>query len=310
VLRLVYPWRGSGRGVVGDSYFASVELAEALLVLFSLYFVGVVKNSSTRFPMELLNKTILKGQGDSRTMVRKGADGKQYTATVWTDRTRRTFISTQHRSTSGPPCERGRWRNDNDGVAWNLFTIPQPELVSEYYKYAGVVDRHNRRRQDDLGLERKLEVKEWSLRLSTTILGMIFTDAFLLYKGSRASPEAVLPMKTFIRYLAGEMILNNISDTGVGSSSLRSASARVSTDSAEVAQTLKKAPPPRLIPTTDTVKNGNSSRLKRKNCCECSIRVVTSVCSLCKGCYICDDKDYTCMMSHIESKHPDFYNRL
>ena len=47
-LRLVKPWLHSGRVVCGDSYFASVQTAEALLK-YGMNFIGVVKNATKNF---------------------------------------------------------------------------------------------------------------------------------------------------------------------------------------------------------------------------------------------------------------------
>lgn len=47
-LRLTEPWHGSGRVVFGDSWFAGVKTAEAML-LHGLHFMGDVKTNTKRF---------------------------------------------------------------------------------------------------------------------------------------------------------------------------------------------------------------------------------------------------------------------
>jgi hypothetical protein len=55
-LRLCIPWRGSGRTIIGDSAFASVKTLEALHKELGLYFMGMVKTASRRYPKLYLQK--------------------------------------------------------------------------------------------------------------------------------------------------------------------------------------------------------------------------------------------------------------
>ncbi|CAG4952550.1 unnamed protein product [Parnassius apollo] len=49
-LRLTEPWRGSGRVIVGDSWFASVKTAVELFKV-GLYFIGLVKTAHSFYPV-------------------------------------------------------------------------------------------------------------------------------------------------------------------------------------------------------------------------------------------------------------------
>ena len=53
-LRAASYWRKSGRCVYADSFFASVHLAELLYKKFNMFFTGVVKQCSARFPKRVL----------------------------------------------------------------------------------------------------------------------------------------------------------------------------------------------------------------------------------------------------------------
>lgn len=48
-LRLVQPWFGSKRTVIGDSAFASFSTCVALLSM-GLFFIGIVKTATSKFP--------------------------------------------------------------------------------------------------------------------------------------------------------------------------------------------------------------------------------------------------------------------
>lgn len=77
-----------------------------------------------------------------------------------------------------------------------------------YYSAASQVDRHNRCRQSDLKLEKKFRVKEWSMRINTTLLAMCIVDSWLVYKGSRGSQPHMSPNE-FYCTLASELIDNH-----------------------------------------------------------------------------------------------------
>eukprot|EP00122_Pirum_gemmata_P011039 Pgem_evm1s10219 len=67
--------------------------------------------------------------------------GFTYSATVYADRNRHYFVSSHGTTDEGIPI-----------------------------KYNDIVDRHNRRRQDALNIEKKLEFKNWKNRMTSTLL--------------------------------------------------------------------------------------------------------------------------------------------
>ena len=50
LLRLTKPFAGTGRFVVADSAFSSVQTLKALIILFGLWFMGMVKTAHALFP--------------------------------------------------------------------------------------------------------------------------------------------------------------------------------------------------------------------------------------------------------------------
>jgi Transposase IS4 len=178
---LIIPWVRSGRIVCADSYFASVGTAEELLRL-GLRFIGVVKTATRRYPMRALSTLELEQRGDSHGLVSYGSDGQpQMLAFTWMDRDRRYFISTASSLTAGTPYRRNRWRQvdatPNADPERVEHIIPQPEAAEIYYDTCGLIDRHNRCRQNDLSLEKKFGTMDWSMRVNMTVLGMIVVDS-------------------------------------------------------------------------------------------------------------------------------------
>jgi hypothetical protein len=61
-----------------------------------------------------------------------------------------------------------------------LRFVDCPEVVSTFFKTSNAIDTHNQLRQDLLQLEKKWLTKNPFFRLSTTLVGISVTDAFLL----------------------------------------------------------------------------------------------------------------------------------
>ena len=68
-----------------------------------------------------------------------------------------------------------------------------------------MIDRHNRIRQDDLGIERKYGTHSWSTRVNMSLFAMCVVDAYLLYKATTESTE---PPSVFFWKLATAMMDN------------------------------------------------------------------------------------------------------
>ena len=88
-----------------------------------------------------------------------------------------------------------------------LEDAPQDERVGLSHGAAVTLRPHNRCLQDDLNLEKKFEVKEWSLRVNTSLLAICIVDAWLLYKGNCAGRDCMAP-NIFYATLAEELIDN------------------------------------------------------------------------------------------------------
>jgi len=132
------------------------------------------------------------------------------------DRQRRYFVSTTSDTQPGAPYVRQRLREVNNSVENVQLIVPQPAVCEIYYRTCAQIDRHNRCRQDDLKLEKKIETKCWHFRLNCSILGMIIVDSWLLYKGLQGNREK-MGQREFYEQLAEELIkqsrnLNSIRD--------------------------------------------------------------------------------------------------
>ena len=318
--QLVLPWAHSGRIVCADSYFASVGCVRELKRL-GLRFIGVVKTATREYPMTYLSSIELSSRGDMSGLVHKDDDGNvDMMSFVWMDRDRHYFISSASSLELGRPFVRRRWRQiveDNETAPENVeLTVPQPKACETYYETCGMIDRHNRSRQDDLQLERKLGTMDWSMRVNMSIFGMIVVDSWLVDKAATNSKE---DQKAYYNALAEELIDNRY-DEGLRGRDAMNASVEDGTqNSPSICQTTGK---PRsglsvhLTPTKRKRKRSDGSNtpyLLQGRCVVCKAAKTTMLCSLCsddnnisgaKEPWICNTKNgRMCFSEHVQAYH-------
>ena len=133
--------------------------------------------------MKFFSDLVLTSPGHHISMV-SDVDGGygELLALVWVDRNPRYFISTTGSTARGVPYSRYRWRQTISGPRRVNIEVEQPKVVEKYYATCAAIDQHNRCRQDDLQLERKIGVSDWDKRVNMGILGFCIVDAWKLYK--------------------------------------------------------------------------------------------------------------------------------
>lgn len=172
----------------------------------------------------------------------------------------------------GAPYERLRWRQFDHGAERVPLTVRLPQVAETYYACCSQIDRHNRCRQDDLCLERKLVTHDWAMRVCLTLLGVYIVDAWLMHRGARG-PAACLLQSHFYEQLATELMDNTFDTSGTRERSVRE-SARADAPSPDYGVGAHLTP---------TVKRRRSSAhlLAQRTCRVCSDRT-SLVCSTCR----------------------------
>jgi hypothetical protein len=132
---------------------------------------------------------------------------------MWLDRDRRYFIATASSTLEGSPYSRTRWRQVEDGPARVDLEVRQRMLVEVYYSACAQIDRHNRCREADLMLERRVGTHDWSFRVNCSLLGMITVDAFLVYSGG-CGIRRHMDQRSFYEKLADQLINNSFDFAG------------------------------------------------------------------------------------------------
>ena len=86
----------------------------------------------------------------------------------------------------GLPYARDRLRQVDDSPNVDPvcveFDINQKRVAERYYSIHTNIDESNSTRQDDFQLERKLQTKDWSIKVNTSILGMDDVDNYYIGK--------------------------------------------------------------------------------------------------------------------------------
>ena len=107
-------------------------------------------------------------RGDTYGLIRRkisNSDECDLLAYVWMDRDRRYFIASGSSITEGTPYKRRKLRQVNEEENAEPehvdLEVRQPKASELYYSACAMIDIHNRCRQDDFDLEKKLGTQDW-----------------------------------------------------------------------------------------------------------------------------------------------------
>jgi hypothetical protein len=290
--------------------------AALLLWRHGLRFIGVIKTATKQYPYKCLHNKVLRERGDRYGLVQKKNNNEEcdVLAFVWVDQGRRYFIATGSSLGAGTPMQRRRYRQMNqedpnaDAELVHL-TIAQPQACEVYYNACGMIDRHNRCRQDDLDLEKKIQTRFWARRFNMSLFGMCVVDAWLAYKQVTKTKEDQIE---FYIKLSEELIDNRYDRRGRGrtengepDSPINSVLATDGTTRCGVG-----------IHCTPTKKmrarmNGDLTKARLQGNCKICSKKSSRGCSDCKDksvsgidCWICLPKTKrNCFRTHLEEKH-------
>ena len=252
---------------------------------------------------------------------------------MWCDRDRRYFISKSGSLADGTVIERTRWRQYNEddetltrvhpdlrigNAARTQVYTTQPKVTEEYNDGAAAIDRHNRGRQDNLEIERKLYTKDWATRCNLSIVGMETVDAWKFGEAWQKAwvNEPNLKQDEWYSELIEEMIDNTIDVLVRSPPPSVAALARAQSALPKLIKTDKK----RKKRDTGTITN-NSVQIRCKKD-SCGNKNCTYICNLCreKELYMgfCNPdawtghEECTCtgFAEHIQKEHQAYANAV
>jgi hypothetical protein len=181
-----------------------------------------------------------------------------------------------------------------------------------YYNSCAKIDQHNKYRQAELMLERKIKTREWWRRVSHSLFAMCVVDSYLLMVGCRGTKNT--GFKTARHYfdkLAEELIDNTFETRNLRRREARARAAEnpLGIDRDEVLETHLQTIAP--TPTKKRKKN-HCNRMAQGLCMVCRMSA-THVCRECqryqpdtraRQYFICNKPGKVCMGIHILRCHP------
>ena len=166
-LRLTDPWKGTGRLVIGDSWFGSVNSVAELMNKNGLFAIMLVKTAHKNYPRLALRENPLKERGQWKSLAGNIKDVKMM-AVLFKDLKEKQFISSCSTDLEGEPR-----------ITRHHGNISRPKVAETYLKLAAGIDIHNHVRTGSVGLEDVWRTKEYVHRQFAGITGFIFTNAYL-----------------------------------------------------------------------------------------------------------------------------------
>jgi hypothetical protein len=233
------------------------------------------------------------------------------------DRERRYFIASGSSLDEGAPYIRERWRQiqqDQESPTKVVLTIPQPKAAETYYSVCAAIDKHNRDRQDNLMIERKLKTHDWSTRVNLSLFAVNVVDSWKVYSkiSFTAEENSGESQKEFYAHLAAEMIDNNYD-------SVSTSERRITINESDSPVLCRRTGEPRcglsahLTPTKrkkHTIDGTETSYSLQGRCRICQSKTIYQ-CSLCQddpdindeGWLCTTKKGKTCFPSHLATEH-------
>jgi hypothetical protein len=191
-LRCVKAWFGSLRKIIADSAFASYLTAQELLKR-GLYFQGIVKTATRLFPMQHFKNWVAtnppRGSHEVCVATVEAQGGaKPIMAVAWKDKQVKFLIATAGTTLPGTPVQKQRSKVVADETTGELRTqkftksVQCPVVVNQLFDGFNTIDVHDHYRQGSLALEMHNKTHKWWHRNFTSLLGVIVTDAFFMYR--------------------------------------------------------------------------------------------------------------------------------
>lgn len=212
-LRLVEPWRGSKRVVIGDSWFGSVRTAEELAEI-GLHSILCVKGGHAGYPRDEL-RAVMKERGDTKflkTDVRLGYEGEGDVITFYAgahmDKKALTLVGDCGMTIPGPAKTRHRYKYQGGQVVHSTWSLEQPHMHAVYRENFNAIDQINRAALGDKSLANGLQTKIWWKKVALCMLSLSVHNAYMGYARPWRTGRYSVARSDFIDKLASELISN------------------------------------------------------------------------------------------------------
>jgi hypothetical protein len=188
-MRCTEAWQGTGRTVILDSGFMSVQCASGLMDV-GLYSIGNVKSGSRAYPKDWLRSQV-HVRGDtavaSATCATKKGKTISLLASIDMDKQPMALLGTAGTSNKGETITRNFTTIRRDGT-YNVRTavMEHDDIHDKYRKHFNALDKHNAVRQGGACLETSWHTQRWYIRDFQMLWGFSEVNAWLLWQYARA----------------------------------------------------------------------------------------------------------------------------
>jgi hypothetical protein len=141
-------------------------------------FCRVIKTVHKGYPLEMCRWSLV-DEDRGKFVVFKTVCLQNVWAIGWSDIHYKTCICTQGASTLGEAADKKRRRADGRNYT---IQVPRSRVIEDNQKNMGYIDRHNRYRQNIVGLAKLWRTKKWQVRVILEVFEMALVDSFLLVR--------------------------------------------------------------------------------------------------------------------------------
>jgi len=182
-LRLVRPWWGTGRVVIGDAWFGSLRTVEELREV-GLYSIMCVKQGSAGYPKQVLREC-MRERGEQRFFVAYTTFTDGGVLPVWAgghmDKQPLMLCASTGTSLPGPKKVRYRSKLHAGSIVRTRYELEQPSMHATYRAYAPAVDQFNKLALQPGTLTDIWQTKDTFVRMWAATLSFIESNAQLAY---------------------------------------------------------------------------------------------------------------------------------
>lgn len=206
--------RGERHGIRGDAWFGSVRTANEV-ALRGHDGVFQIKQYHASFPKDYIEEALKDAPGGVHILLEGTTQDEVKLIALGYRYSRKTalhFVLTENAGNSKPGIPYQMKYTDNFGNICSRY-VDRPQVVSNFFASSNTIDTHNQLRQDNLKLEKKWLTQSPWFRLSTTLIGIVVTNSFLLCNyhkvinvGSSEQQEKKNTIQRFAGILAHQLI--------------------------------------------------------------------------------------------------------
>ena len=203
-----------GAGVRGDAWFGSVKAATALAQN-GYKAVLQVKTGHGLFPKKFIEDALKDAPGGVWIVLQSTYQDVPLVAIGYRYSTRTTlhFVATKNAgSTSKGNPYRMKYTDDWGNI--HIRDVDRPDLISKFFEFSNIIDKHNQARQAELALEKRWLTQNPYFRLHTTIIGLNVVDCYKLADHHKMINHRIpdndykMTMTCFAGILANQLITN------------------------------------------------------------------------------------------------------